>query len=96
MTRNSGTRSGVPEGGSALGGSRRAWQVVALVGVVVAAGLAVGVRIPDPVEPVGWALNRGFESFANEFDCGFRADQSMQCRSGRTLSERWFVALDGI
>ncbi len=76
-------------------GSRRARQVAALVGVVAVAGLAAGVWIPDPAEPAGWALNRGFESFANDFNCGFRADKSMQCPSGRTYRGRWLVALDG-
>ena len=60
-----------------------------------AAGLVAGVWIPEPPEPAGWALNRGFESFAAEFDCGFRADKSMQCLDGTTLYRRRLVALDG-
>lgn len=92
---NSGTQSGAPAGRWTVWGSRRARQVAALVGVVAAAGLAAGVWIPEPAEPAGWELNRGFESFAADFDCGFRAEGSMQCRSGRTLHDRRFVALDG-
>ena len=89
LTRTAVTRPSAPWG------SRRARQVAALVGVVAAAGLAAGVWIPEPAEPAGWELNRGFESFAADFDCGFRADKSMQCRSGRSYRGRWLVALDG-
>ncbi len=80
-------------------GRRRTWQVAALAGVVAAAGLVAGVWIPDPPEPAGWELNRDFETFSASFGCGFRADESMQCRTGRTYRERGdlgrFLALDG-
>lgn len=91
---------GARSGWRAVWGRRRTWQVAALAGVAAAAGLVAGVWIPEPPEPAGWELNRDFETFSATFGCGFRADESMQCRTGRTYRERGdlgrFLALDGI